>query len=51
VRDSPDAFTLSVRAEGDLDADGTLSLFERNARVENGALVADPLLVARDAVE
>lgn len=50
-RDSRDQFVVSVRAEGDLDADGVLSLFERNASLRDGQLELDRLLVIRDAVE
>ncbi len=42
---------LTLRAEGDLDGDGVLSLFERTATVENGELVLDPLLIVHDRVE
>jgi Tfp pilus assembly protein PilE len=49
--DSHGDVVLSVRAEGDLDGDGVLSLFERNATLENGNLVLDPMLVIRDRVE
>jgi Tfp pilus assembly protein PilE len=51
MRDSRDQFVVSVRAEGDLDGDGVLSLFERNARMRDGQLELDRLLVMRDAVE
>jgi type II secretory pathway pseudopilin PulG len=51
MRDSRDQFVVSVRAEGDLDGDGVLSLFERNASMRDGALELDRLLVIRDAVE
>jgi type II secretory pathway pseudopilin PulG len=51
MRDSRDQFVVSVRAEGDLDGDGVLSLFERNASLRDGALELDRLLVIRDAVE
>lgn len=51
TRDSQGQFALSVRAEGDLDGDGVMSLFERNASIENGELALDPLLLVRDAVE
>ena len=42
---------LTLRAEGDLDGDGTLSRFERHARDQDGELVLDPLLVMRDRIE
>lgn len=42
---------LTLRAEGDLDGDGTLSRFERHARDVDGELVLDPLLVMRDRIE
>jgi Tfp pilus assembly protein PilE len=51
TRNSPAPFAVSVRAEGDLDGDGALSLFERNASIEHGTLRPDPLLIMRDAVE
>jgi type IV pilus assembly protein PilA len=50
-RDSHGEFVLSAQAEGDLDGDGVLSTFERNASVKNGELELDPLLTVRDAVE
>lgn len=43
--------TLALRAEGDLDSDGTLSLFERTLIVVDGELRADPLLFVRDRTE
>jgi hypothetical protein len=43
--------TLALRAEGDLDADGTMSLFERTLIVVDGELRADPLLFVRDRTE
>lgn len=43
--------TLALRAEGDLDNDGTLSLFERTLIVVDGELRADPLLFVRDRTE
>ena len=42
---------LTLRAEGDLDADGTLSRFERTARDRDGDLVLDELLVVEDRIE
>ena len=51
MRDSRDQFVVSIRAEGDLDGDGVMSLFERNASMRDGALELDRLLVIRDAVE
>lgn len=39
------------RAEGDLDADGALSLFERSANLEGNHLRPDPLLFVRDRTE
>ncbi len=43
--------TVTLRAEGDLDADDTLSLFERTIHVKDDSLVADPILVQYDRVE
>jgi hypothetical protein len=43
--------TLVMRAEGDLDGDGTMSLFERSAVARGGELEIDPLLFVRDRVE
>lgn len=43
--------TLVLRAEGDLDGDGTLSLFERRSMEREGELRADPLLFVRDRTE
>ena len=51
MRDSRGQFVVSIRAEGDLDGDGVLSLFERDATMQDGALELDRLLVIRDAVE
>lgn len=42
---------LTLRAEGDLDGDGILSLFERSATAADGELVPNPLLVVTDRVE
>jgi Tfp pilus assembly protein PilE len=42
---------LTLRAEGDLDGDGTFSRFERHARDQDGELVLDPLLVMHDRIE
>jgi len=43
---------LVLRAEGDLDGDGDLSVFERHARVDdNGRLVPVGALFVRDRVE
>jgi hypothetical protein len=42
---------LTLRAEGDLDGDGVLSRFERNAGARDGELVLEPLLVAHDRIE
>jgi hypothetical protein len=49
--DSHGETVLSVRAEGDLDGDGVLSLFERSATIQHGELALDPLLTVRDRVE
>lgn len=49
--DSHGEVVLSIRAEGDLDADGLLSLFERKVTVQSGKLALDPLLIVRDRVE
>jgi hypothetical protein len=43
--------TLALRAEADLDNDGTLSLFERTLIVVDGELRADPLLFVQDRIE
>lgn len=43
--------TVAVRAEGDLDGDGTMSLFERSAVARGGELQIDPLLFVRDRIE
>jgi type II secretory pathway pseudopilin PulG len=43
--------TVRLRAEGDLDSDGTLSLFERTLRITDGELAPDPLLFAQDRTE
>lgn len=43
--------TLALRAEGDLDDDGTLSQFERTLIVVDGELRSDPLLFVRDRIE
>jgi len=43
--------TLVLRAEGDLDGDGTTSLFERTLTVSEGELRLDPLLFTRDRTE
>lgn len=42
---------VTLRAEGDLDGDGTLSRFERSASVRDGRLVLEPLLIVRDRIE
>lgn len=42
---------LVLRAEGDLDGDATLSLFERTLRIVADELVPEPLLVTRDRTE
>ncbi|MDD9937629.1 MAG: hypothetical protein OXT09_28720 [Myxococcales bacterium] len=42
---------LTLRAEGDLDGDGTMSLFERSASAGDGELSPHPLLVVQDRVE
>lgn len=42
---------LVVRAEGDLDGDGALSMFERTLTVSEGELRLDPLLFTRDRIE
>ena len=42
---------VRLRAEGDLDADTTLSRFELAASARDGELVLDPLLSVRDRVE
>ena len=51
--DSPPRSRTSIvlRAEGDLDHDGTFSLFERALLVVDGELTADPLLFVRDRIE
>lgn len=43
--------TIAVRAEGDLDGDSTMSVFERSAVARGGELEIDPLLFVRDRVE
>lgn len=43
--------SLVLRAEGDLDADGTLSLFERTTNIIDGEWTPDPLLFVRDRTE
>lgn len=50
ARDLP-APALTLRAEGDLDADGTLSRFERTAVHRDGTLVPGRVTVVRDRVE
>jgi Tfp pilus assembly protein PilE len=50
-QDSHGEVVLSVRAEGDLDGDAVLSLYERNATLRNGELTLEPLLVVHDRVE
>lgn len=47
----PAAPLLTLRAEGDLDADGELSRFERTARERDGELVLDELLSIDDRIE
>jgi len=47
----PDAPLLTLRAEGDLDGDGTLSRFEATARDRGGELVLDELLSVTNRVE
>lgn len=42
---------LTLRAEGDLDGDGELSTFERQATVEEGRLVPTGILYVRDRME
>lgn len=42
---------LVLRAEGDLDADGSLSKYERMAVTKDGELSLEPLLVVRDRIE
>ena len=42
---------LTLRAEGDLDGDGVLSRFERNAVMRDGQLVLDPVLVVSERIE
>lgn len=43
---------LRLRAEADLDGDGTYSLFERRARIlPNGELRAEPVLHVEDRIE
>jgi Tfp pilus assembly protein PilE len=49
--DSHGEAVLTLRAEGDLDGDGVLSLFERKVGLSAGELALDPLLVVRDRVE
>lgn len=49
--DTHGQIVLTLRAEGDLDADGMLSRYERNASVRGGELVLEPLLVVHDRVE
>ena len=48
---APDAPLLTLRAEADLDGDGTFSRFERTARDRGGELVLDELLSVTDRVE
>ena len=43
--------SIVLRAEGDLDNDGTLSLFERTANIVDGTWTPDPLLFVRDRTE
>jgi Tfp pilus assembly protein PilE len=43
--------TLVLRAEGDLDGDESLSMFERTLTVSEGELRLDPLLFTRDRIE
>jgi type II secretory pathway pseudopilin PulG len=50
-RDSRSESVLVLRAEGDLDSDGTLSVFERSAVMRDDQLTLEPLLVVRDRVE
>jgi hypothetical protein len=42
---------LVLRAEGDLDGDGVLSLYERTVVTREGQLVLEPLLSVRDRIE
>jgi len=42
---------VTLRAEGDLDADGTLSRFERRVNADDGELVLDPMLDVGDRLE
>jgi hypothetical protein len=42
---------LTLRAEGDLDADGKLSRFERRVGTRDGELVLDPMLEVHDRIE
>jgi hypothetical protein len=46
-----ETLSLTLRAEGDLDADGVLSSFERTATLGPGGLNLDPMLTVRDRVE
>jgi hypothetical protein len=43
--------TVHLRAEGDLDSDGTRSLFEHTLRIADGQLAPDPLLFTQDRTE
>lgn len=47
----PEGTSLVLRAEGDLDGDGVLSLFERTLRIVSDELVPEPLFVTRDRTE
>jgi Tfp pilus assembly protein PilE len=49
--DARDQTVLTLRAEGDLDADGVLSRFERTVTARDGELVLEPLLVVHERVE
>jgi hypothetical protein len=42
---------IDLRAEGDLDADGALSTFERAARAVDAELVLQPMLRVHDRIE
>jgi hypothetical protein len=49
--DSRGETVLTLRAEGDLDGDGVLSLYERVVVTRAGSLELEPLLSVRDRIE
>jgi prepilin-type N-terminal cleavage/methylation domain-containing protein len=52
VDEPPQPSTITIRAEGDLDGDGTLSRFERRAQLRAyGVLEPDPMLHISDRIE